>query len=877
MKIEKTIKSSFDHRKTSEILDDYFTSIKYKKTADELSLTYRRGSFGGSLFLTPKFWKSVVHINISGRKKDLIVKINANINTTGQMVIKKERDFLENEFDQIENNLSNKIECNVNEHDVPMSVNKKNIHKTSNEKEIIVLVIILVVLACSLMMPISFLEGSQWFLLFIPIFLVFIVSYRLLSLIRKSGINSVSTKEKYLNSQKNTMISLSEFPRLKAVALIFIVLGIAEILFIIDSLTSGQNFATRFIFVFYAFVGFKLLLLKRGIKLETYKNVRNLVIFIFVFSVALALFEIIDVFLFFSVKSVLLEYKMNNLSSFFIPVFFLTHLILVYLLNRPVIRQRKLILKPIKQALLIGGVILALLLMSIVSVLSGSHLTENYFQTIADEAVSNQQIKKDVGEIEKLILNRKEGASKWVLSSEWDIVGNKCRGTYDLAPFPKNEVTFQIKKLECSEDNQQTQNRDYVPSSIKDISVKQSSGSIDGILLSTSFENLDPSNLEVITPFINTEKTKWRIYAKDSKTGKYSLNVLPSGNSSEGFGSIFSGFNESKNSAIINSVFSNKYKPFDVSDYDRIEFEFWRYSSSNPRKKDDWNCAGNLDLKYRIDKGEWKTAMGYCGEHRTETRGWRFSSLTFNTKGKSTIEFKFEYDSFLIREKDSTAFYLIDDLQIKGFKDDPFILSPSLVFTQPQEIRSQETINNSINNFLLTEEDFIMMWEDGIRNDPETVIFEKLEDKKYHFKTNRFSFDGELKVFDVCLDYDYRDYLCKDEYIAAEIKLKLDNVPESRFYYENYGISGNVRREYRNDENVKAYLKWHQNNCCSFYYDYKTEKWLTDDEHEKMGCREKEPYEYKSFLFEFMIMFVIASLILLALIINPFNIRKWLK
>ncbi|MEA1937142.1 MAG: hypothetical protein U9N04_03455 [Patescibacteria group bacterium] len=201
-----------------------------------------------------------------------------------------------------------------------------------------------------------------------------------------------------------------------------------------------------------------------------------------------------------------------------------------------------------------------------------------------------------------------------------------------------------------------------------------------------------------------------------------------------------------------------------------------------------------------------------------------------------------------------------------------FILSPFLISVQSQEAQPQKTINNS----LLTEEDFIKMWEDGIKSDPDTIIFEKIEEGKYHFKTDKFPFDGELKIFDIYLDYDYTDYLCKDKCIAAEIKLKLADVPESRFYYEGYGIHGNIRKEYRNDENVKAYLKWRQKNCCSFYYDYQAEKWLTYDEHKKMKCREKEPDEYST-IFEFMIMPFIILLILLILIINPFNIRRYLK
>lgn len=200
-----------------------------------------------------------------------------------------------------------------------------------------------------------------------------------------------------------------------------------------------------------------------------------------------------------------------------------------------------------------------------------------------------------------------------------------------------------------------------------------------------------------------------------------------------------------------------------------------------------------------------------------------------------------------------------------------FTLSPFLIFAQHQETQLQETTDNS----LPTEEDFIKIWEDGIKNDLETVVFEKLENKKYYFKTNRFPFDGELKIFDIYLDYGHTDYLCEDKYVAVEFKIKLTGVPENRFYYDNYNSFDNIKKEYRDNKNVKAYLNWYENNCCSFYYDYQTEKWLTSNEYEKIKCREGEPFEYHKYLFEFMIVPIVALLILLAVIVyNLKNKRK---
>jgi len=186
-------------------------------------------------------------------------------------------------------------------------------------------------------------------------------------------------------------------------------------------------------------------------------------------------------------------------------------------------------------------------------------------------------------------------------------------------------------------------------------------------------------------------------------------------------------------------------------------------------------------------------------------------------------------------------------------------------------MQPQKTVDNP----LPTEEDFIEMWEDGIKNDPETVVFEKTENKKYHFKTNKFPFDGELKIFDVYLDYVHREYLCKDEYVAVEFKVKLAGVPENRFYYDNYNSSDNIKKEYRDNKNVKAYLIWYENNCGSFYYDYQTEEWLTSDEHEKMKCREKESFESPTVFFEFMIVPIVMLFIVLIVIVC--NLKNRMK
>ena len=214
-----------------------------------------------------------------------------------------------------------------------------------------------------------------------------------------------------------------------------------------------------------------------------------------------------------------------------------------------------------------------------------------------------------------------------------------------------------VKKIDC----------EYVPALILDYSVNESSEPLNNILLSTSFENLDISAPNKVLPFIISGKENWKVHTLCSRSGKYCLNMIPEGNGSSGFFSLLqSVFGKDRNYAILNSQFSNIYRPFDISKFDFVELEFWRYSTSNPDRRGDFNCGSSLDIYYRLDDGTWEHKMSFCGEHKSESSGWRHSKLEFNTRGHSTIEFKFTYH-LVVQKRYPEVFYLIDDLQVKGF------------------------------------------------------------------------------------------------------------------------------------------------------------------------------------------------------------------
>jgi len=143
-----------------------------------------------------------------------------------------------------------------------------------------------------------------------------------------------------------------------------------------------------------------------------------------------------------------------------------------------------------------------------------------------------------------------------------------------LGLFSNNSETASesMSQIEC----------EYLPAHILDFSVQEPNKSQNNIIISTSFENLDISNSKRILPFIITGRENWKVHDVCSKSGKYCLNIIPSGNGSSGFSSFFQTFSaKDRNYAILNSQFSDTYKPFDISRFDFVELTFWRYSTSN--------------------------------------------------------------------------------------------------------------------------------------------------------------------------------------------------------------------------------------------------------------------------------------------------------
>jgi hypothetical protein len=188
----------------------------------------------------------------------------------------------------------------------------------------------------------------------------------------------------------------------------------------------------------------------------------------------------------------------------------------------------------------------------------------------------------------------------------------------------------------------------------------------------TSFEELDiadpaniaplrtPTFLEMVLFYVRdwrtgriTKEDKLTPWVLDARahTGKYSVNVIPGGTP--------------KTKDMIPVTVAALDPVFDISGYETVTLKLWVNTTSNPRKASVHNCDTWLHFYYKTELGEsWKRHVSSCGEHVKESKGWREVAVDVDVKGKSTIQFAFEFVVQDIPQADPTVYYLIDDIEI---------------------------------------------------------------------------------------------------------------------------------------------------------------------------------------------------------------------
>jgi hypothetical protein len=158
-----------------------------------------------------------------------------------------------------------------------------------------------------------------------------------------------------------------------------------------------------------------------------------------------------------------------------------------------------------------------------------------------------------------------------------------------------------------------------------------------------------------------------------------------------------------------------------------------------------------------------------------------------------------------------------------------------------------------------SEKGLIKAWESLQKNDPKTVVFEKINEGSYSFKTEYFPFDGELKVFEVFLDDRGSDVTGK---IIGRIGVELVGLDKEIISKYNYG-----------------YSIWSNNNYL--YYDIKTGKWISSSDYIKKATSDAMKYRSSSLSnvldYATVILLVIVFFLLFSYWVNMRKYNNYLK
>jgi len=151
------------------------------------------------------------------------------------------------------------------------------------------------------------------------------------------------------------------------------------------------------------------------------------------------------------------------------------------------------------------------------------------------------------------------------------------------------------------------------------------------------------------------------------------------------------------------------------------------------------------------------------------------------------------------------------------------------------------------------EATLIAAWEQEQKADPDTIKFEKLADRKYHFATKRFPFDGELLVRNISIP----DSGAEEEFgiSSGSVEVELQGVPED--FHRTFAMS---------------YGQWTVGN--TFYWDAKSQRWLTPEQRAKLArdfFPRSRPLWSILFTEGWLVIFLV---ILLALLLPIFRYRR---
>jgi hypothetical protein len=94
------------------------------------------------------------------------------------------------------------------------------------------------------------------------------------------------------------------------------------------------------------------------------------------------------------------------------------------------------------------------------------------------------------------------------------------------------------------------------------------------------------------------------------------------------------------------------------------------------------------------------------------------------------------------------------------------------------------------------------------KNDPSTVKFEKVKDRRYHFAMKHFPFDGDLLVRNVVIE----DFSAVNQ----------NGISMGTVEVELQGVTHDFHRTF-----ARSYAQWNMSN--TLYWDPKAQQWLTSE------------------------------------------------
>lgn len=152
-----------------------------------------------------------------------------------------------------------------------------------------------------------------------------------------------------------------------------------------------------------------------------------------------------------------------------------------------------------------------------------------------------------------------------------------------------------------------------------------------------------------------------------------------------------------------------------------------------------------------------------------------------------------------------------------------FVISAFPVFAQP------------------TDDSLIQAWEKQQKTDPKTIVFEKLKDRHYKFKTSYFPYEGELSIKN--LVYGDLGGDADSEYSLGAVQVELS------------GFDKNLVKQYG-----YIYSMWESTN--TLYFDKKNSKWLSNKEYaisisKRAASRQKHSW-WASNLSNFALIIILA-------------------